>query len=134
MPGDRRRGDDPPPPTPAFESLEPEGQLAVLQRVYRDLAGAEPEPPEPPELPGDLPRKERRALELQASLDWLEAESRKRALPLPGELERLGQQRGEAIQAALLADTGMAPERVFMTRSGKVTAAASRVRFELEVK
>ena len=132
--GARRRGDDPPPPPPAFESLEPERQLAVLQRVYRDLAGAEPEPPEPPALPDDLPRKERRALELQASLDWLEAEARKRALPLPGELERLGQQRGEAIQAALFADTGMAPERVFMTRSGKVTAAASRVRFELEVK
>ena len=97
--------------------------------VTRKLLRAEPPPP-----PDELSRKERRAQELQASIDWLEAESRKRASPLPGELERLGQQRGETVQAALLDDTGMAAERVFLTRSGKVTAEASRVRFELEVK
>jgi hypothetical protein len=132
--GGRRRGDDPPPPPPAFDTLEPERQREVLERLYRDLSGAEPQLPEPPALPDDLSRQERRAQELQASLGWLEAESRKRALPLPGELERLGQQRGEAIEAALLADTGMAAERVFLTRTGKVTAELSRVRFELEVK
>jgi hypothetical protein len=130
--GGRQLGDES--ATPAFDTLEPARRLDVLKRLYRDLAGAEPSLPKPAPLPEELSRKERRAQELQASLDWLEAESRKRASPLPGELERLGQQRGEAVQAALLKDTGMAAERVFLTRSGKVTAEASRVRFELEVK
>ena len=55
-------------------------------------------------------------------------------MPSPGDLERLGQVRGEAIQKALLMDTGLAPGRVFLTRAGKITANAPNVRFELAVK
>jgi hypothetical protein len=132
--GGRKRGDDQAAGGPAFDTLEPDRKLDVLRRLYHDLAGADPELPEPPAPPEGLSRKERRALELQASLDWLEAECRKRAQPLPGELEQLGKQRGSAIEAAVLQDTGMAPERVFLTSDGKVTAEGSRVRFELEIK
>ena len=119
---------------PAFDTLEPERRLEVLTALYRQLSGADPELPEPAAPTGDVSRKERKAQELQASLTWLEAECRKRALPLPGELERLGQQRGESIQSAVLTGSGMPPERVFLTRNGKVTANAQQVRFELEVK
>ncbi|HEX6573093.1 MAG TPA: DUF748 domain-containing protein, partial [Steroidobacteraceae bacterium] len=132
--GKRRRDADDAARAPAFDTLEPERRLEVLTTLYRQLSGADPELPEPATPTGDLSRKERKAQELQASLAWLEAECRKRALPLPGELERLGQQRGEAIQSAVLTGSGMPPERVFLTRSGKVTANASQVRFELEVK
>jgi uncharacterized protein involved in outer membrane biogenesis len=132
--GDRKRGRDEAPSGAAFDTLEPERKLDVLRRLYRDLAGAGPELPEPPEPPEGLSRKERRALEVQASLDWLEAECRKRVQPLPDELEQLGKQRGAAIEAAVLQDTGMSPERVFVTSDGKVTAEGSRVRFELEIK
>jgi uncharacterized protein involved in outer membrane biogenesis len=130
----RRRGADDAASAPSFDTLEPERRLEVLTTLYRQLSGADPALPEPATPTGDLSRKERKAQELQASLAWLEAECRKRALPLPGELERLGQQRGEAIQSAVLTGSGMPPERVFLTRSGKVTANAPQVRFELEVK
>jgi hypothetical protein len=129
----RRRSDDEATGGPAFDTLEPDRQLDVLRRLYRDLTGAEPELPKPTPPPEGLSRKERKAQELQASIDWLEAECRKRTQPLPGELEQLGKQRAAAIEAAVLQDTGMAPERVFVTSDGKVTAEGPRVRFELEI-
>ncbi|MCE3283932.1 MAG: hypothetical protein K0R70_188 [Steroidobacteraceae bacterium] len=132
--GKRRRNAADAAPASAFDTLEPGRRLEVLTALYRQLAGAEPELPGPAAPNADLSRKERKVQALQASLAWLEAECRKRALPLPGEFERLGQQRGEAIQSAVLTGSGMAPERVFLTRTGKVTANASQVRFELEVK
>jgi hypothetical protein len=52
----------------------------------------------------------------------------------PDELNRLAQQRAEAIQHAVLVDTGLAPTRVFLTRDGKVSTNAPNVRFELGVK
>ena len=76
---------------------------------------------------------ERKAREQQARLDWLAAESRKRATALPGDLDQLAQQRGEAVQAAVLNATGMPPERVFLSRNGKVSTSAQQVRFELAI-
>jgi hypothetical protein len=121
-------------PLPVFDTLEPAQQLEVLTALYRHLAGTAPEIPEPPAPAADLPRKERKALEQQAALEWLEAEARKRVTPQPVDLERLGQARGEAIQKALLADTGLAPERVFLTREGKVGVDGDHVRFALQIK
>lgn len=132
--GKKRNVDADAPALPEFDTLDPERRLDVLTALYRQLAGTAPQIPEPPAPAEDLPRKERKAQALQASLDWLEAEARKRATPLAGELERLGQARGEAIQKALLTDTGLAPERVFLTRDGKVGAEGDRVRFELAIK
>ena len=129
--GRSRKADAGPPP--AFETLEPEQKLDVLTALYERLSGAAPVLPPPPEA-ADLPRKERKAREIQASIDWLDAETRKRATPLAGDLERLGQARGVAIERALLADTGLAPERVFLTNAGKVSAQPPSVRFELAVK
>ncbi|HET7204554.1 MAG TPA: DUF748 domain-containing protein [Steroidobacteraceae bacterium] len=132
--GKRRRADAAP-ALPAFDTLEPDRKVDVLTSLYRQLAGAAPAIPEVAVEPdGNLSRRERKAREVQASLDWLEAECRKRALASPSDLERLGQLRGEAIQKALLLDTGLAPGRVFLTRAGKVTANAPYVRFELAVK
>ena len=130
----KRAADADAPPLPDFDTLEPERRQEVLTVLYRQLTGTAPKIPEPPAPAEDLSRKERKAQAQQASLDWLEAEARKRATPLPGELERLGQARGEAIQKALLTDTGLAPERIFLTRDGKVGVEGDRVRFELEIK
>jgi outer membrane protein OmpA-like peptidoglycan-associated protein len=49
-------------------------------------------------------------------------------------MQKLGQQRAEAIQTALLTDTGLAPERVFLAAEGKVAPNEQQVRFELAVK
>lgn len=130
--GRTRKADAGPPPP--FESLELEQKLDVLTALYERLSGAAPVLPPPPPEAADLPRRERKALEMQSSIDWLDAETRKRATPLAGDLERLGLARGTAIEKALLADTGLAPERVFLTNAGKVSAQPPSVRFELAVK
>ena len=39
-----------------------------------------------------------------------------------------------AVQHALVTDTGLAPERVFFARDGKVSANEQQVRLELAVK
>jgi hypothetical protein len=131
-----RKRDDASATVPAFDSLPPERREAVLVALYTQLSGAPPVPPEPAadaEGAGELSRKDRKAQELQARLAWLESESRSRAAPLAGDLDQLAQQRAEAVQAAVLRETGMAPDRVFLTRNGKVTANEQQVRFELAI-
>jgi hypothetical protein len=119
---------------PAFATLSPEQQDQVLTMLYTQLAGAEPVVPEPEEPADGVSRKEAKAQAGQARLAWLEKESRARAVAEPQDLEKLGQQRGTAVQAALLTDTGLSPERIFLARDGKVSANEQQVRFELEVK
>ena len=119
---------------PAFDALEPERKIDVLTALYTSLAGAPPVPPESPERAEGVSRKEAKAQAEQSTIAWLEEESRKRATALPGDLDQLAQQRAEAVQRALLTETGLAPERVFLARNGKVTQNESSVRFELAVK
>jgi uncharacterized protein involved in outer membrane biogenesis len=121
-------------PVPAFETLPAEQKEKVLATLYTQLSGAEPVFPEPPEPAGDVKRKEAKAQAEQARLAWLEQECRARAVAAASDLEQLGQQRGAAVQDALLTGTGLPPERVFLARDGKVSANEQRVRFELAVK
>jgi uncharacterized protein involved in outer membrane biogenesis len=121
-------------PVPAFETLPPEQKEKILTALYTQLSGAAPVIPEPPEPADDVSRKAAKAQAEQARLAWLEQECRTRAVAQPSELEQLGQQRGTAVQDALLAGTGMLPERVFLARDGKVSANGQLVRFELAVK
>jgi hypothetical protein len=90
--------------------------------------------PEPPKPADDVSREDAKAQAEQARLAWLEQECRTRAVAQPSDLEQLGQQRGTAVQHALVTDTGLAPERVFFARDGKVSANEQQVRLELAVK
>jgi hypothetical protein len=119
---------------PAFDTLSPEQQDRVLTALYTQLAGAEPAVPEPEPRADEVSRKEAKVQAAQAHLAWLEKEIRARAVAEPHDLEQLGHERGAAVQAALLTDTGMAPERVFLARDGNVSANEQQVRFELAVK
>ena len=121
-------------PVPAFATLPPDQQDKVLTTLYTQLSGAEPVVPEPEKPADGVSRKDAKAQAEQARLAWLEQECRARAVAEPQDLERLGQQRGTAVQDALLTDTGLPPERVFLARDGKVSASEQRVRFELAVK
>ncbi len=121
-------------PVPAFATLPAEQQEKVLATLYAQLSGAAPVFPEPPEPAGDVKRKEAKAQAAQARLAWLEQECRARAVAAPGDLDQLGQQRATAVQHALLSDTGLPAERVFLARDGKVSANEQKVRFELAVK
>ena len=78
--------------------------------------------------------KDAKAQAGQARLAWLEKECRSRAVAEPDDLTQLGQQRASAVQHALLTDTGLPPERVFLAQNGKVAANEQQVRFELAVK
>jgi hypothetical protein len=129
----RKKADDGA-PLPAFESLPADKREDVLTALYTQLFGAEPVLPEAPERADDQSRKEAKAEAAQARLAWLEKETRARATAEPADLQQLGTQRGEAIQAALLTDTGLPPERVFLAAEGKVAANEQQVRFELAVK
>ena len=134
-PGADHLGDDAAGSIATFDTVDAERRLDVLMALYRQLSGAAPAIPEPAvAADAELSRRERKARELQASLEWLEAECRKRTAPAPGDLEQLGQRRGEAIEKALLQDTGLTPGRVFLTNAGKVTPNDRFVRFELAVK
>jgi len=121
-------------PVPAFETLPPEQKEKILTTLYTQLSGAAPVIPEPPGPADDVSRKDAKAQAAQARLAWLEQECRARAVAVPSDLEQLGQQRGAAVQDALLTGTGLPPERVFLARDGKVSANEQQVRFELAVK
>ena len=129
-----KKGADETMPVPAFATLPPDQQDKVLTMLYTQLSGAEPVVPEPGKPADDVSRKEAKAQAEQARLAWLEQECRARATAEPHDLEQLGQQRGTAVQKALLTDTGLPPERLFLARDGKVSANGQRVRFELAVK
>jgi hypothetical protein len=121
-------------PLPAFDALPEDKREDVLVTLYTQLSGAKPELPEAPERADDVSRKEAKAQAAQARLAWLEKECRTRAVAADSEMQKLGQQRAEAIQSALLTDTGLAPERVFLAAEGKVAPNEQQVRFELAVK
>ncbi|MBP6106821.1 MAG: DUF748 domain-containing protein [Steroidobacteraceae bacterium] len=121
-------------PVPAFATLSPAQQDKVLTTLYTQLTGAEPVVPELDKPADEVSRKEARAQAGQARLAWLERESRARSVAEPRDLDQLGQQRGTAVQHALVTDTGLPPARVFFARDGKVSANEQQVRLELAVK
>ena len=76
-------------------------------------------------------RKDAKAAEHAAAIDYLQKQARASLTPGAPELEQLGQQRAAAVERALLTDTGLAPDRVFLAKDGKVTPQDGKVRFEL---
>jgi outer membrane protein OmpA-like peptidoglycan-associated protein len=118
-------------PLPAFESLDADKRIEALTAVVQQLSGAAPQVPPPPTPPEGAPRKDARALADSATLEFLEKDARSRLAPSATELDALGQQRAEVVQRALLADTGLAPDRVFLVKNGKVAAQDGKVRLEL---
>jgi hypothetical protein len=73
-------------------------------------------------------------MEQATVMQALEQQARTAIVVDPGELERLGQARGEAIQSALLASGELEPGRVFLARNDKVSAQNGKIRFELQIK
>ena len=118
-------------PLPAFDTLEPDRKIEVLTALAQQVTGAPPQIPPPPAAPDGTSRKDAKALAETAAIEYLQKEAHARLAPGAAELERLGQQRAEAIQKALLTDTGLDPQRVFLAKDGKVTPQDGKVRFEL---
>jgi len=124
-----RRADDPA-PLPGFETLPVAQRILVLRGLLAQTGPAAALAPAPTPAAAAASGADAEAALLAA----LEREARLRSVAAPDELTRLGQERGRAVQRALLTGTALEPERVFLTAAGKVGANDGRVRFELGLK
>ncbi len=116
---------------PAYDSLTPEQRIEALSSYVRTQTGSEPVIPEPPPAPEDASRKEAKAARKEAAVEYLEILVHDSVTVPDTEFARLAEERAGAIERALLADTGLDPQRVFKTRDGKVSTNDGKVRFEL---
>jgi hypothetical protein len=93
-------------------------RLSLLHTLYVSDVGGEPKYPDG--VKGDAQRS-----------DYLEGEVRKHIEVTDTELQDLGQQRALTLQSALLTDTQLEPERVFLVQSDKAKLEGSAVRLEM---
>jgi hypothetical protein len=106
-------------------------RIDVLTDLVTRVTGTKPQLPPEPERAEGMSRKDAKAAEQAAAIAFLEKEARSHLAPDASALDPLAEQRAEAVQRALLTDTGLAPERVFLVKNGKVTPQDGKVRFEL---
>jgi hypothetical protein len=113
------------PATTPFEQLDPEAKLKILSAFYvRELGGE-------PKYPDSVTSSKQKADVLAAKLDFLASSIQGHLALGDGELRALGEQRAMALQQALLTDTQIEPQRVFLVANDKAAAAQGAVRLEL---
>jgi hypothetical protein len=93
-------------------------RLSLLRALYVSNVGGEPK------YPDGVKTDAQRA-------DFLEGEVRKHIAVTDTELLDLGQQRALVLQSALLTDTQLEPERVFLVQNDKAKLEGSMVRLEM---
>jgi len=121
-----------PPAKPASDPLaQAQQHVAALARIYQQSLGVSPAyPPELAAKPGAAAD----AAASAARSAWLEAALLKQLAPSAEDLAALGKLRADAVQAAVLTNTGIAPERVFLTqRAPQGPAPDGAVRLELKL-
>lgn len=111
---------------PPLDQLDAQTRLNLLTRLYIKKAG---HPPEFPIVDGKQPKADLTA----AKIAYLQGELIARTAVTDEELAALAQQRAQALQQALLADTGVDPARVFLVASDKAKAQEGLVRLELSL-
>ncbi len=116
---------------PTFDSLEPKDRIAVLTAMLQKQTGGAAQIPEPPTPPEGTSKDDAKTMRQAARLEYLDKETRARATAPEADLGKLGEQRADAVQRALLEGTSLEPTRVFLTKTGKVTPQDGKVRFEL---
>ncbi len=118
-------------PLPRLESLPADRQVDVLTALVRKQTGQAPKIPEAPAPPEGTSRADAKAQRQAATIELLQKDAHSRLAATDAELDALGVARATAIQHALLADSGLDPARVFITKSGKISPTEGKVRFEL---
>jgi Domain of Unknown Function (DUF748) len=113
---------------PDFAQWEPALKLEILTQLYAKNVGGEPKYPE---AITSLKTKPELAA---AQVDFLSQELHRHIAIADGDLTTLGQQRAQAVQRALLTDTQIDSERVFLAVSDKAKSEAGMVRLELTLK
>ncbi len=108
----------------------------MLTALYTQLSGAAPVIPEAArDAAEDVSRKEAQGAGRAGAPGLARAGMpQARDVADPATWTSSGSSAATAVQDAVLTDTGMPPERVFLARDGKVSANEQQVRFELAVK
>ena len=98
-------------------------QLEALYKTSMKIA---------PEYPAETQTEN--GIDWNARTAWIEARLLEGLQPDPPTLETLARQRAQAVQAAVLANTAVAPERLFITTERTASLASDgRVRMELKL-
>lgn len=101
-------------------------RLAQLEALYKQTTKVAPEYPEE--------TKTENGIDWNARTEWIEARLLEGMQPDQPVLEALARQRAQAVQAAVLANTAVAPERLFITTDRSAALAGDgRVRMELKL-
>jgi hypothetical protein len=113
---------------PDFDAMDPAAKVALLTKVYTKVLGGEPKYPE--EVTGIKTKPDLAA----AKVDFLSKALHEHIAVAAADLTALGQQRAVAIQQALLADSQVGADRVFLVVSDKAKDQDGKVRLELSLK
>jgi hypothetical protein len=111
-----------------FDQLDAAAKVEVLTLVYQsDFGGA-------PKYPDEVTGIKAKPDQLAAKVDWLTQQARGHIALSAADLTALGQQRAANLQKALLTDTQIDPERVFLVANDKAKADNGKVRLELSLR
>ena len=112
----------------AFDQLGPTQQLELLTQVYRKDFGSEPK------YPDEVTAIKDKLQLVSAKSDFLRKAVHDHIAVGDDDLKALGQQRAAAVQAALLADSQVTDDRVFLVANDKASEKDGAVRLELSLK
>jgi hypothetical protein len=113
---------------PGFDDLDPGVKLEVLTKLYSREIGSSPK------YPDTLNADKQKSELIAAKIEFLAGALRAHWTAGPDELKALGEQRSHALQQALLTDTGIEPERVFLVANDKASEKDGAVRLELSLR
>ncbi|HEY5759195.1 MAG TPA: DUF748 domain-containing protein, partial [Steroidobacter sp.] len=116
-----------PPAEPPQDDAAKRQRIAAVEKVYKEVTNSAPA--YPPETQTE------KGIDFDARLKFLEQSLLERMKPDDAALTALAQQRARAVQDALLANTELSPERVFITAErseGKTESNLVRMEMKLE--
>ena len=113
---------------PGFDDLDPGVKLELLTKLYgREIGNS-------PKYPDTLTEGRQKSEVIPAKIEFLTAALRGHWTAGPDELKALGEQRSLALRQALLTDTGIEPERIFLVANDKASGKDGAVRLELSLR
>lgn len=111
---------------------EPSDEPALRKRLSQLEALYQASTKTAPEYPAETQGQE--DIDWSARIEWLEARLLENMQPDSPALEALARQRAQAVQSAVLANTAVAPERLFITTDrSALLATDGKVRMELKL-
>jgi hypothetical protein len=114
--------------SPNFGDLDPSAKLDVLARVYQRDLGA------PPKYPDAVTAIKQKPDQLTAKIEFLSTALHEHVTVSDDRFRRLGEQRAQALEQALLTETQIDAGRVFLVANDKATAKDGAVRLELSLR